>query len=221
MEVRSQGRPARGSGEVGRIRLLEMTRDALKSKPRVDIQRREIAIVAGVTPALISYYYPDKWDLFAAAAKPVVESYTSRLRAILNSGETARPKILSITTLFIDFNSQQGYLLDFYLENSARMARQDDLRQLQEVYKELLCFFESLIQDGHVQGESPEFIQTSLWGLCKHIAQQPHLANLSQSPEKDHVLRSQARKVCDLFLGGIATSSLLTPAGAEQQATPA
>ena len=208
MEMRSQGRPARGDGEVGRMRLLERTREALKAKPRIDLQRREIALAAGVTPALVSYYYPDKWDLLAAAAKPVVESYTAEVRAILAAKGTPHRKVLALTYLFIDFNFQHGYLLDFYLENNARMARQDDMRHLQEVYAELTLFFDNLLRDGLMRGDSPAFIQASLWGLCKHVAQQPSLAGLADSPDKDRLLRDQAEKVCDLFLHGAATRTM-------------
>lgn len=208
MEMRSQGRPARGEGEVGRMRLLERTREALKAKPKIDLQRREIALAAGVTPALVSYYYPDKWDLLTAAAKPVIESYTAEVRAILGAEGTPHRKVLSLTYLFVDFNFQHGYLLDFYLENNARMARQDDMRHLQEVYGEMRDFFAGLLRDGLMRGDNPAFIQASLWGLCKYVAQQPSLAGLAGLPEKDRVLRAEAEKVCDLFLNGAAMGSL-------------
>ncbi|RYB03259.1 TetR/AcrR family transcriptional regulator [Lichenibacterium ramalinae] len=218
MEMRSQGRPARGDGEVGRIRLLERTREALKAKPKIDLQRREIALAAGVTPALVSYYYPDKWDLLAAAAKPVIESYTAEVRAILGDEGSPHRKVLALTYLFIDFNFQHGYLLDFYLENSARMARQDDMRHLQEVYGEMMAFFDGLLRDGLMRGDSPAFIQASLWGLCKYVAQQPSLAGLGDAPERDAVLRAQAAKVCDLFLNGAATGSMAEMGGVDHRA---
>ena len=205
-ETRAQGRPPRGDGEVGRTRLLDRTRDALKSKPKIDMQRREIATFAGVTPALVSYYYPDKWDLFAAAARPVVETYVEEVREILHQVTGPRLKVLHLVTLFIDFNFHQGYLLDFYLENSNRMARQEDLASLKEIYGEMLVFFGSLLRDGLVRGDTPEFIQSTLWGLCKYVAQQPHLAELAASPDKDRVLRTMAENVCDLFLNGAATA---------------
>lgn len=208
MEPRSQGRPGRGDSVVGRAHLLEKTREALKVKPKIDMQRREIALFAGVTPALVSYYFPDKWDLLAAAAKPVVEAYVEDVRVLIRSDDVPHRKILSLTYLFIDFNFQHGYLLDFYLENSNRMARQNDLKHLQEIYEEMLGFFGDLLRDGLVRGDNPAFIQSSLWGLCKAIAQQPHLTHLAESSEKDRILRSQAEKVCELFLNGAATPAL-------------
>lgn len=213
--LRSQGRPARGDGEVGRARLLERTRDALKSKPRIDLQRREIALFVGATPALVSYYYPDKWDLFAAAAKPVIESYIAELVAILRSVAVPRLKVLSLTYLFIDFNLQQGYLLDFYLENSERMAESKDLRALHAAYAETKAFFDGLLEDGLLKGGSAALIQSSLWALCKHIARQPHLARLAGSPDRDRTLRLQAEEVCALFLNGVATPRFFDPADAE------
>lgn len=205
IETRAQGRPPRGEGEVGRTRLLERTRDALKSKPRIDMQRREIALFAGVTPALVSYYYPDKWDLFAAAAKPVIEAYIAEVRSVLHPDLPPRLKVLSLITLFIDFNFHQGYLLDFYLENSDRMARKEDLNKLGEVLEEMRLFFGDLLRDGLVRGESPAFIQSSLWGLCKYLAQQPRRSEVLTSSEKERMLREMAANVCDLFLNGAAT----------------
>lgn len=213
MQARSQGRPGRGDSAVGRARLLEKTRDALKIKPKVDMQRREIALIAGVTPALVSYYYPDKWDLLAAAAKPVVETYTEGVRTIMCSKDQPHFKILSLTHLFIDFNFRHGYLLDFYLENTAKMARQEDLQDLQDIYGEMIAFFSDLLRNGLIRGDSPAFIQSSLWGLCKSIAQQPHLAHLADSVERDRLLRAQAERVCELFLNGAATPVLFEKAG--------
>ena len=213
MKARSQGRPGRGDRAVGRAQLLEKTREALKIKPKVDMQRREIALIAGVTPALVSYYYPDKWDLLAAAAKPVVETYTENVRAIMCSKDRPHVKILSLTHLFIDFNFQHGYLLDFYLENTAKMARQEDLKDLQDIYGEMISFFSELLRNGLVRGDSPAFIQSSLWGLCKSIARQPQLAHLADSVERDRLLRAQAEKVCELFLNGAATPILFETAG--------
>lgn len=187
------------------MRLLDRTRDALKGKPKIDMQRREIANFAGVTPALVSYYHPNKWDLFAAAARPIVEVYVGDVRTILRQATGPRQKVLHLIDLFIRFNFDQGYLLDFYLENSDKMARREDLAALQDVDDEMLVFFDSLLRDGSVRGDSPAFIQSTLWGLCKHTAQQPHLAGLAASPEKDRMLRAIAETVCDLFLNGAAT----------------
>ena len=177
----------------------------MKSKPKIDIQRREIAISAGVTPALVSYYYPDKWDLFAAAARPIIEIYITEMQIVLRTDQTERLKFVSLVHLFIDFNFHQGYLLDFYLENSERMARREDLRALHEIYGEMLLFFEGLLRSGLVRGMSPAFIQTSLWGWCKHVAQQPHIAPIADSPDKERTLHEMADSVCDLFLNGAAT----------------
>lgn len=172
---------------------------------------------AGVTPALVSYYYPDKWDLFAEAARPVVAAYIVEMRAVLRAVTPARAKLLSLVTLFIDFNFHQGHLLEFYLENTEKMARKDDLEELHRIYGEMLTFFESLIRDGLVRGGSPAFIQSSLWGWCKHVTQQPHLAPRADSPEKDGALRKMAEDVCDVFLNGVATRQF---AGDEPVGTP-
>ena len=130
METRAKGRPPRGDGEVGRTRLLERTREALKGKPRIDMQRREIAMFAGVTPALISYYYPDKWDLFAAAAKPVIEAYIISVREILRATTPSRLKLEALIGFFVEFNCNHSHLFDFYIENGEKMAGKEYLKEL-------------------------------------------------------------------------------------------
>lgn len=205
-EPRSQGRPARGDGEVGRARLLEKTREAMRNKPKVDMERREIAQIAGVTPALVSYYFPDKWQLFRAAAKPVVDAYLSDVRKVLRSEATHAHKVHLLVRTFLVFNFEQGYLLDFYLERRDG-GTQEDFIHLNEVHAELVAFFGDLLSKGLVRGSDPAFIQSALWGLCKYVARQPPLDDKGDGVDVRHLLHLRSDMICDLFLNGLATPS--------------
>ena len=59
--------------------------------------------------------------------------------------------------------------------------------------------------DGLVRGRSAAFIQSSLWGWCKHVARQDHLAPIADTPDKGRLLEEMAETVCDMFLNGAAT----------------
>lgn len=207
LEARSQGRPAKGDKEVGRTRLLERARHLMNEKPKVDLQRREIALAAGVTAALVSYYFPDKWDLVAAAGQPTIDAYVAEARAIVRATDDPYRQLKAITYLFLEFNFRNSYLLDFYFENSERMSRKADMVAVREVTREIQGFFDGLLQKGILRGDSPAFVQSALWGLCKHLAQQPGLA---EEPDQDAALRLLAERTFSLFLSGAATDTFAT-----------
>lgn len=204
-QLRVQGRPLRGQSEVGRNRLLEMTRNAMKARPKPILQRREIAEVAGVTPALITYYFPKRNHLLEEAAKPVIEGYVERARAVLRSDEPYLNQVRDLACLFLTFNFEEGYLLDFYLETMSHEASETrGLALLLEIHLEMNDFFQRLLEKGYLRGESGAFIQSALWALCKYAAQQPSLAALATGGLKRDTLRNQSNTICDLFLNGIA-----------------
>ena len=60
--------------------MVEKMREIMKSKPKIDIQRREIAEFMGVTPALVGYYFPDKRSLIEEAASPLIDEYIAEVR---------------------------------------------------------------------------------------------------------------------------------------------
>ena len=206
LEPRSQGRPPRGDGEVGRARLLEKTREAMRNKPKIDMERREIAQIAGVTPALVSYYFPDKWQLFRAAAKPVVDAYMSDVREVLRTDATPAHKVRALVRIFLVFNFEQGYLLDFYLERRDG-GNQEDFVHLNDVHAELIAFFGHLLDKGLVRGSDPAFIQSALWGLCKYVARQPPFDGKGDGVDVRHLLHLRSDMICDLFLNGLAMPS--------------
>lgn len=211
--TRAPGRPPRGISEVGRTLLLDRTREAMRTRPKIDLQRQEIATHAGVTPALVTYYFPDKWDLFVAAAKPVVNVYISEVRSIIGSEAAPRSRLLSLITLILRFNFEQGYLLDFYVESSRRTDKGENIQELGKAFEEMQAFFGELLRDGLVRGENPAFIHSSFWGLCRYLAHQQHLSQCDATAEIEGMLREIAASVCDLFLNGAATAEAASRRG--------
>ncbi len=69
-EKRAQGRPARGENEVGSHKIVEGMRNALRTTKTVNVTRKDIASFAGVTPALVTYYFPERNGLIEAATFP-------------------------------------------------------------------------------------------------------------------------------------------------------
>ena len=65
--------------------MIEKMREIMKSKPKIDIQRREIAEFMGVTPALVGYYFPDKRSLIEEAASPLIDEYITQVKQSLSN----------------------------------------------------------------------------------------------------------------------------------------
>ncbi len=166
---RPQGRPPRGGREIGRDHLIESTRGVMRARPKLDIQRREIAEHAGVTPALVSYYFPDKALLLEVAAQPVIEGYAADVRLILRSPTLPKDKLKRLISLFLAFNSEQGFILDHYLAVSVTKRRDGNVAMLAAVTRELSAFFRELVDLGIVKGDDPRFLSAALWGLCRYV----------------------------------------------------
>lgn len=167
--ARPQGRPPRGGREMGRDHLIESTRGAMRLRPKIDIQRREIAEHAGVTPALVSYYFPDKALLLEVAAQPVIDAYAADVRLILRSRTSLEDRLKRLISLFLAFNTEQGFILDHYLEVSYAKRRDSNVAKLTAVKMELSAFFAELITLGLVKGDDPQFLPAALWGLCRYV----------------------------------------------------
>ena len=202
---RGQGRPGSDEQEVGRDRLLEKVRTAMRLRPRVDIQRREIADVAGVTPALVNYYFPDKWALLESAARPVVEAHIEQVRELLRSTETPAGKLKRLVRQYIVFNREHGHLLDYYMESIQKRGALERLDALATAHGEIVDFLRLNVDEAQLGGTSPEILQSIIWSTCRHVAQLPdgRQAVLFPSEREDEVVDQQSEVICNLLLNGM------------------
>ena len=204
-QPRTAGRPVRDE-EIGRTVILEKTRLAMRERPRADLQRNEIARFAGVTPALISYYFPDRSNLFEAAAHPVIESYVADVRRIITSNRQLIDRLNDLILLFVEFNFKEGHLLDFYVEHIERTSSKNKMLLLEEVYREILAFFDDLLKTNTIRGENAGVVQSMLWGMCKHTARRPFFEVEDNAADTDDLIRSKANLLSDYFLHGAVGS---------------
>ena len=200
-QPRTAGRPIRDE-EIGRTVILEKTRLAMRERPRADLQRNEIARYAGVTPALISYYFPDRSNLFEAAAHPVIEIYVADVRSIIGSNRPMIDRLNDLIFLFVKFNFREGHLLDFYMEHIERSGGKHHMLLLEEIYGEMLIFFEELLKTKTIRGGNAVDIQSMLWGMCKHTARRPAFKVAGDAASLDDQIRSKALLLSDYFLHG-------------------
>ena len=208
-ETRRRGRPTLREHEVGRDVLLERARAAMNVRPRTDILRREIAEMAGVTPALINYYFADKWQLLEAAAQPIVEAHVVRIHELLSAKHDVAQTLKSLISHYIVFNREHGYLLDYYILSSDKLGRAENLELLSGARAAIIAFFRSAIREKHLREMDPEILQALVWGLCKHLPQlssERHEQVLRSYDEAD-VNGKQTEIVCNLPFNGVLASA--------------
>ncbi len=180
-------------------------REIMRSKPKIDIQRREIAEFMGVTPALVGYYFPDKRSLIEEAASPLIDEYIAEVKKRITAIDDPWETLRSLIFIFIKFNQESGYLLDFYIEHVTTRTNHNSLPKLREVYEVMNGFFSDLIRAGLIRGEDPRLVQSAVWGMCRYIGQQQ---NISDAPRQSHSgdkgsLQSLADFIFDLTVNGI------------------
>lgn len=203
--ARTAGRPVRCE-EVGRTMIVERTRKALRNKLTVDLQRKEIAETARVTPALISYYFPDRSSLFKAAAQPVIDEYVDGLRQILASTDELTSKLRRLVGLYINFNYNEGYLLDFYLQHSKQVGDAEGLRALKTAYEEIVGLFDEMMQMRLLRDGCASTLNSMLWGMCKHVAETLREKLLEVNED---LIAAKAEAIYDCFVNGAGSQVLV------------
>lgn len=203
---RIQGRPARGEGDVGRARLIEAAQVILRSQMAAQVSSKAVAEVAGVTPALVSYYFPDKSSLLDAATRPVVEKHLTALKRILESEDDPQTKLREVITVFIEANTADHQLLehhlDFGLDGTADAGPHEESVRL--LRRQLVAFLEAGMAAGAWGRFDPAFVVTALWGICRSIAQSSQGGSPSHQEEPGQErARAQAALVLDLISRGI------------------
>lgn len=169
---RLQGRPVRGEGDVGRDRLIDAARTLLRSGGGSDLSRKAVAEIAGVTPALISYYFPEKNSLVSAAVRPVIEQRLAQLDAILDAPGSRAAKLRDLIALFIGFNAAEGSLLDCYIALcKTDEAGRSKKPRLHAARRRLTEFYNQGVEAGEWRPLDADLFFLALWGMCKCVAQ--------------------------------------------------
>ncbi len=199
----------RRQDEVGRDLIVRRTRDALRDRPRTDLSRQEIADYAGVTPALISYYFTDRISLFDAIAKPIIDMYCADARRVIKAKQSLSGKLRSMIELYLTFHCREGYLLDWYLHFAKQSESRAGLALLTAIEAEAAALIGELLDGKYLLGECPHAVQFVLWGMCKQVAQKSLFGRATGSTLNERIT-IETDLLYEFFMNGVA---LLLPAG--------
>ena len=190
---------ANGGGD-GRARIINATSEYLRQKGPIDLPRKQLAIAAGVVPALVAYHFPSDLHLVEAAARPIINGYLERLTALLISRKDRASILRALILLLLEIARDNGHLIDTYVA-FAKQQRVDVVKSfLAEAYTHLSAFLAGCEADGFLELRNNAFAQTALWGICKTVAQQRELAAMLEDGDgRDGLAARQADMILDFL----------------------
>ena len=187
---RAQGRPTRGQTEVGSQKIVEGMRAALRSLGNTNVTRKDIALYAGVTPALVTYYFPERDALIEAATVPLVEALLINVKACLTEACSAKQQFLGAINVLLECYARDAVIIKLFEEHKTATPNAEIPDLLIELEKTLTTFFERWINDTGSVFDA-KFLQKATIGTCKSVA------GLTHHPERSDL----AGMVCSLLLG--------------------
>lgn len=184
---RSRGRPCRGQAEVGREKILEALRQLLRSRQCFDLSRKSVAASAGVTPALISYYYPRKEQLLEDAVAPVIWKYCEEIKSITASQMSRHQKRAGVIKVLMRMYRCDGRLFDVYRDFvERRRGGSDHIANIMSAFAELFASPE--LQEDQLDAV---IVYGAIWGMCRFAAQVEQELKSEEHAEKLDQLREQ------------------------------
>ncbi|WP_201402998.1 TetR/AcrR family transcriptional regulator [Kaistia sp. 32K] len=112
--TRSQGRPIRDSAVGGKDAILHGVRDFLRENFDSDVSRKGIASFLNVTPALISYYFPDRYELLENATVPILKNITDQVDYIISSGEPSLSILRNMIAFYIECHRNEDGIIQCF-----------------------------------------------------------------------------------------------------------
>ena len=208
---RVQGRPARGENEVGVQRIVEGMRAALRAAQNTTVSRKDVAGHAGVTPALVTYYFPERTDLIEAATLPVVSALVDRTRSCFEHEGSARQRLCQVIEALLDAYTRDAAVIALYSHHRASTPETSLPDLLKDFHTLVEAFFEAWLIEHPGSVYDAAFLRKAMVGACRNLAprriEPPDLCN-----PNDLGCRGTAEMICSMLLGPTARETAGTPA---------
>ena len=204
LPLRKQGRPPRAPSEAGLRRIVDAMRAALRFRQNIHVSRKEIAQLAGVTPALVTYYFPEKDELIEAVTIPIVTAMVDAVHNSLSGTGDPRDRLLRAIDTLIDTYTTDATVVElFIVYQASKKHALPDLIGAMEVA--LLEFFDHWLsgQQGCIYDAA--YLQKVAIGMCKIVARRDR-AESSQDPSSESRRMTRAEAICAMLLESTALS---------------
>lgn len=130
---------------------------------------------AQVTSSLVSYYFPNRDSLIDQACRPIFDRYVASITAIIRSDASDEIRMRQLIRTLLCFGFETGHLIDAYMDEMQSREDSDETARLADMSSDVTDFI-SGIADRQGDGRSSgPFLQSMIWGVCRALANQPHL----------------------------------------------
>ncbi len=213
--IRRQGRPASAEAGIGRRKLIDATRDLLRTVPLDQLTAGEIARAAGGDRALVRYYFGDLSALVGEALEETVEHLSAELLARVEAA-TAGPgspstrlarRVRELVHFQLENPAAHRLFIDQVVNAHTRWGRRIRDRNWQRA----LTSLRRLIEEGQAAGEfrhdiDARLLDIAIVGLSEFVVRARPVLQLLQAPEEDLASLTElyAGFAADLVVGGIA-----------------
>jgi AcrR family transcriptional regulator len=215
-DKRSQGRPCRGVNEVGRLRIVASLQQMLRERPFDDLSRKSIAKHIGVTPALITYYFPSKQSLIEEAATPIINEYIQKIKSVLQSQSDNPTKLRHLVRTLVDCYRYDAGILKAYSDIVLNQDSSNPINHIELISTEISAFFAELVDTNVCNRYDIAALQGAIWGMCVAVAraewlQDKHTENTEIISDDENTSLSSVFNLLDggLTSLGIARASQL------------
>ncbi len=199
-EKRAQGRPARGDNEVGSQKIVEGMQVALRTLQTTNVTRKEIAWYAGVTPALVTYYFPERNALIEAATLPVVAALVDKVSAHLDQTSTPQLALPDAVNVMLEYYGRDSAIIDLFSEYKAADAKTEVPDLLKDLEYVVVSFFTRWLGTHMNCIYDAEFLQRAMMGMCRAVAR-PNAAAGGATRDRGHA--DHAEMVCSMLIGAM------------------
>ena len=208
---RVQGRPARGESEVGAQKIVAGMRAALRTLQNTRVTRKDVADYAGVTPALVTYYFPERDSLVEAATVPVVQALVEKVRNCIERDAPARQRLLEAIGVLLECYTRDIALIDLFSHHRASTAETSLPDLLRELDAAVESFFEAWLIDNPGNVYDVAFLRKALMGACRNLARR-RIGTTDCDRPGHHGRQESAEMMCSMLLGPACGETAETPA---------
>ena len=202
LEKRAQGRPARGDNEVGSQKIVEGMQVALRTLQTTNVTRKEIAWYAGVTPALVTYYFPERNALIEAATLPVVEALVEKVSACLEATSAPQLALPNAVNVLLEYYGRDAAIIDLFSEYKATATNTEIPDLLRDLEYTVMSFFKRWLHEAKTCVYDAEFLQKAMIGMCRAVAR-PKLDAALRGIPNDNGAVEHADMVCYMLIGAM------------------
>ena len=163
MRVRQPGRPTT-TERFGREKIIDGFRIMARQGSRETISRKDLAAFLGITPALISYYFPERDSLLFEAMEGMFAYWHEQLANVAEKEcENETERLAEAIDLLLAFFLAEGHAEDLYdslvHQNVIRGATRNSMEEMLTKIVMQTC-----------NTARAELVAKLIWGACRHSA---------------------------------------------------